>query len=176
MSDAIVAPNVRDLDELARDLGAWMHRRMPDAEALVITNVSYPRGAGQSHETILFDAAWREGGAGHTQGFVVRIKPSSFTVFPDNLVDQQFQIMQALHESGLVRVARTLWFEENPAVLGAPFFLMEKKLAVFQYQSRPTVIAGSLPRHPRRSVAACGKAGFGSLPRSSWSPWTRFAS
>ncbi len=127
MSDVIVAPNVRDLDELARDLGAWMNRRILEAEALAITRLSYPRGAGQSHETILFDATWSETGVSQTQGFVVRIKPSSFTVFPDNLFDQQYQIMQALHKSGLVRVARTMWFEEDPAILGAPFFLMEQK-------------------------------------------------
>jgi aminoglycoside phosphotransferase (APT) family kinase protein len=95
---------------------------MPDAPGLGVTDLDYPRGAGQSHETILFEARWQGG----RQGFVVRIKPGRFTVFPDDLFVQQFQIMQAMHQGGQVRVARPFWLEEDPGVLGAPFFVMEK--------------------------------------------------
>jgi len=128
MSDVIVAPNVRDLDDLARALAGWMTRQMPGASDLRIDNLTYPRGAGQSHETILFDARWREDGAERTQGCVVRIKPQSFTVYPDNLFDEQYQLMKLLSDRGYVTVARPLWFEADPAVLGAPFFVMEKKV------------------------------------------------
>jgi hypothetical protein len=34
---------------------------MPQARGIAISDLSYPRGAGQSHETILFNAQWREG-------------------------------------------------------------------------------------------------------------------
>ena len=47
-------------------------------------------------------------------------------MFPDNLFDEQFQVMKAMHDSGHVRVARPLWFEEDDSVVGAPFFVMEK--------------------------------------------------
>lgn len=127
MSDVIVAPETRDLADLARDLGAWMQGRMPTAEDIRIGNLDYPRGAGQSHETILFDAKWREGGEEKTQGCVVRIKPGRFTVFPDNLFTEQFNVMKVLHDGGYVRVARPLWLEEDASVIGAPFFVMEKK-------------------------------------------------
>jgi aminoglycoside phosphotransferase (APT) family kinase protein len=126
MSDQIVAPEVRDLDELARSFGAWVQRRMPYARELRVVNLSYPRGAGQSHETILFDAQWQEDGAARTQGCVLRIKPRGFTVYPDNLFDQQYQIMRHLHDDGRVKVARPLWFEPDPGLIGAPFFVMEK--------------------------------------------------
>ena len=46
------------------------------------------------HETVLFDIEYAEGGAAKTQGCVVRIKPASFTVFPDNLFDEQYQVMK----------------------------------------------------------------------------------
>lgn len=126
MSDQIVAPETRDLDELADLLAGWMGRRIPGARDVRIDGLDYPRGAGQSHETILFDAHWDEGGQERSQGCVVRIKPSRFTVFPDNLFDQQYQVMKVLHDGGYVRVAKPLWFEEDPSVLGNPFFVMEK--------------------------------------------------
>jgi hypothetical protein len=62
MSDIIVAPNVRDLDDLAQALASWLGERLPGVRDIRISHLTYPRGAGQSHETILFDAQWREGG------------------------------------------------------------------------------------------------------------------
>lgn len=126
MSDVIVAPETRDLDELAAALAGWMARQLPQARDIRVENLDYPRGAGQSHETILFDAHWHEGAEARSQGCVVRIKPRRFTVFPDNLFDQQYQVMKVLHDGGHVTVARPLWFEEDASIIGAPFFVMEK--------------------------------------------------
>jgi aminoglycoside phosphotransferase (APT) family kinase protein len=122
----IVAPQTRDLDILAEKLRGWLGERMPEARDIAVTDLAYPRGAGQSHETILFRIGWREAGERHEQPCVVRIRPSGFTVFPDTLFEEQYRVMQAVGSSGLVRVARTLWFEEDPAVLGQPFFVMEQ--------------------------------------------------
>jgi aminoglycoside phosphotransferase (APT) family kinase protein len=123
---AIVAPNVRDLDELAATLVAWLGARLVDAQNLTVTNLSYPLGAGMSHETILFDAEWAEGGAPKSQGMVVRIKPTASQVYLDDMFDQQYRLIQLMHENGSVRVARPLWFEPDASILGAPFFVMEK--------------------------------------------------
>jgi aminoglycoside phosphotransferase (APT) family kinase protein len=127
MSDVIVAPETRDLDDLARSLVDWIAGKMPEAANIRIENLAYPRGAGQSHETILFDLSWMEGGAPRSQGYVVRIKPGAFTVFPDNLFDEQFNVMKVLHDGGYVTVARPMWLEQDPSVIGKPFFVMEKK-------------------------------------------------
>jgi aminoglycoside phosphotransferase (APT) family kinase protein len=126
MSDVIVAPETRDPDTLKRQLARWIVRRIPGVTGIRIENVGYPRGAGQSHETVLFDLHWREGGDERSLGCVLRIKPGRFTVFPDTLFEQQYRIMKLLSDGGYVRVARPLWFEEDPSVLGAPFFIMEK--------------------------------------------------
>jgi aminoglycoside phosphotransferase (APT) family kinase protein len=128
MSDIIVAPNVRDLDDLAQALASWLGERLPGVRDIRISHLTYPRGAGQSHETILFDAQWREGGEAREQGMVVRIKPTSFTVYPDDLFIEQYQVMQVMHDSTCVPVARPMWLEEDAALLGAPFFVMEKKV------------------------------------------------
>ena len=127
MSDIIVAPEIRDLGVLSGELGAWLAQQMPAASNIRVDNLDYPRGAGMSHETILFDMHWSEGGEQHSQGLVVRIKPESFTVFPDDLFDEQYQLMKVLHEGNYVRVAKVLWIEQDASILGKPFFVMEKK-------------------------------------------------
>jgi aminoglycoside phosphotransferase (APT) family kinase protein len=121
-----VAPAKRDLQTLAGQLSDWLGRRMPAARDIRVENLDYPRGAGQSHETILFDAAWEEGGEARQRGMVVRIKPTSFTVFLDDMFVEQYRLMRVMHESGRVKVAEVLWYEEDPSILGAPFFVMEK--------------------------------------------------
>lgn len=127
MSDVIVAPSTRDLDDLSRDLAAWMQVRLPSASEIRIDNLGYPRGAGQSHETILFDAHWREGGEAIDQGFVVRFKPVSFIMFPDDLWNQQIEVMQVFHEDGRIPVAKVWWKEDDETILGGKFYVMEKK-------------------------------------------------
>ena len=123
---AIVAPNVRNLDGLGATLAQWLGTRLTDANDIRISNLSYPLGAGMSHETILFDAAWREQGEERSQGMVVRIKPMRDTVYCDDLFDQQYRVIQLMHDHGAVRVARPLWFDSDASLLGAPFFVMEK--------------------------------------------------
>jgi aminoglycoside phosphotransferase (APT) family kinase protein len=127
MSDVIVAPSTRDLDDLSRDLADWMQSRMPDARGITIDNLDYPRGAGQSHETILFDAHWNEGGKRFDHGFVVRFKPVSFIMFPDDLWEQQIEVMRVFHEDGRIPVAKVWWKEDDETILGGKFYVMEKK-------------------------------------------------
>ncbi|CAN7267831.1 phosphotransferase family protein [Phenylobacterium sp. LjRoot225] len=126
MMNVIVAPEVRDLASLACQLTAWLEHQLPEAVELKVLNLAYPHGAGQSHETILFEASWLAHGQPAEQGFVVRIKPTWHTVYPDDLFTAQFRLMQLLHDDGRVRVARPIWHEPDPALLGAPFFVMEK--------------------------------------------------
>lgn len=127
MSDVIVAPSTRDLGELSKQLADWIQSRVPDARNVRIDNLEYPRGAGQSHETILFDAHWNEGGEVVERGCVVRFKPVSFIMFPDDLWEQQIAIMQLFHADGRIPVAEVYWKEDDPAILGGKFYVMEKK-------------------------------------------------
>ena len=153
-ASAIVAPEVRDLAELAAILTSWLAARMPDAHDIRLENFNYPLGAGMSHETILFDAAWREGRAERTEGMVVRIKPRRNTVYPDDMFDQQYRLIQLMHEHGEVRVARPLWYEADSAILGAPFFVMEKvagRVAVsYPPYSREGWLVDTMPADRRR--------------------------
>lgn len=150
----IVAPGTRNLSDLANSLTSWLGMKIRDASDIAVRNLEYPLGAGMSHETILFDASWREGGSEHAQGMVVRIKPMRETVYPDDLFDQQYQLIQLMHEQGEVRVAKPLWFESDAAILGAPFFVMEKvagRVAVsFPPYSREGWVVETAPADRRR--------------------------
>lgn len=124
---SIVAPAIRDLQDLSTRLTLWLSQKMPDAQNISLSNLSYPMGAGMSHETILFDAAWQSSGETHQRGMVVRIKPSGNLVYQDDMFIEQYQLMKLMHDAGHVRVAEPYWLEETPDLLGAPFFMMEKK-------------------------------------------------
>lgn len=122
----IVAPRVRDLSPLAEKIAAWLQARMPEAHEVRVENLTYPSGAGQSHETLLFDAHWTESGKRVDQGMVVRVKPTEHTVYPDDLFAEQYQVMRLLRDDGRVKVAKAFWYEEDASILGAPFFAMER--------------------------------------------------
>jgi aminoglycoside phosphotransferase (APT) family kinase protein len=126
MMNVIVAPEVRDLPTLAAQLSAWLQVQMPAAREIRLENLAYPFGAGQSHETILFDASWTLDGKPCAQGCVVRIEPTRHTVYPDDLFTEQYRLMELLHREGRVPVAQPLWYEPDPSLLGAPFFVMQK--------------------------------------------------
>ena len=126
MENVIVAPETRELEALAKQLIPWLRLRLPRARGLHIDHLAYPFGAGKSHETILFDASWNEQGKRVKKEWVIRIKPGRHTVFPDDLFEQQYQIMQVVHEHGVAPVARPLWFETDAGLVGAPFFVMER--------------------------------------------------
>ena len=142
MSEVIVAPEMRDLESLGQQLATWLAGNLAGATDIRIGNLAYPRGAGMSHETILFDASWRQGAEHHEQGCVVRIKPRWHTVYPDDLFVQQYRLLQVLHEEGRVRVARPMGIEMDPALLGAPFFLMEKMIGRVAVSMPPYVETG----------------------------------
>ena len=122
----LVAPNRRDLEKLASDLAVWLQDKMPDATDITLTDFNYPLGAGLSHETILFDAQWREGSQQHSRGMVVRIKPGSKPVYQDDMFIEQYRLIELMDSTGAVPVAKPLWFEPDAGLLGAPFFVMEK--------------------------------------------------
>jgi aminoglycoside phosphotransferase (APT) family kinase protein len=123
---SIVAPVTRDLVDLSRQLATWLKGRLQAAGDVAVLNLAYPLGAGMSHETILFDAEWDEQDALVRRGMVVRIKPTQRHVYHDDMFDQQYELMRLMHAGGIVRVAKPLWMEPAPDLLGAPFFVMEK--------------------------------------------------
>lgn len=121
------APVARDLEQTAATLAAWFEKQVPDAHSLRV-EVGFARGAGFVNETLLLDTASQLGGREVQQGFVLRLRPSEYTVLYEAPVffTSQVRLMQQLSRSGVVPVPRVRWFEEDPSWLGAPFMVMDR--------------------------------------------------
>lgn len=122
MSGVPVFAKGRDLDAAAAALRPWLAARLgvPDVE---LAHLEYPLGAGVSNETILFDA--RSGD--DVDEFVLRIAPRrEHQMFLDPRFRLQYEILDTMRRLGTVRVPEALWFEEDPALLGQPFYLMRR--------------------------------------------------
>jgi aminoglycoside phosphotransferase (APT) family kinase protein len=126
MTSAPVFSKGRDLDATAAVLGPWLadHLDVPRVEVGAFT---YPRGAGVSNETILFEARWSDAGAERVEELVLRVAPSpDYQLFLDPEFHMQHDLLAALHRDGSVRVPEVLWFEEDGTLLDQPFFVMRR--------------------------------------------------
>lgn len=120
----------RDLGETRGVIEDWLTGRL--GHRVQVSELTIPSGAGVSNETFLFRARTLDGasvqdGAGREEEYVLRLHPSpDFQVFYDPEFRTQFDLLAALHESTDVRVPRVYWYEDDPAVFGRPFFVMER--------------------------------------------------
>lgn len=83
---------------------------------------------GMSSSTLLFDLDWTADGDPRHAELVARIAPetSDVTVFPAYDLGMQFRTMRAVAEAGTVEIPVVHWLEETGAVLGRPFFVMDR--------------------------------------------------
>jgi len=119
-------PQQRDPEHTKQQLTAWLSAKLPAASDLEITNLTPPAATGFSNDTLLFDLAWRENGRDRQEGFVVRIKPSGYAIFPEYDLKQQYDVMRILAAHSDIPVPKVHWFEDAGSVFGAPFYLMSK--------------------------------------------------
>ena len=76
---------------------------------------------GFSMETVSFVGRWRDNGVVQRRRLVLRRQPEAGLLEPYDL-RAQVAAMRALQ--GVMQVPPLLWFEQDPAVLGAPFYVM----------------------------------------------------
>ena len=130
-------------DELKQTLGPWIAKQMPDARDVRIVDVMIPQTSGFSNETFLVDAAWTDDDGDQEVELVVRGQAPSNVLFPEaDLVNQQFRTMKLLGEHTNVPVARMRWAENDPALLGRPFFVMDRLHGLVPGDSPPYTTTG----------------------------------
>ncbi|MCF3142012.1 phosphotransferase family protein [Streptomyces platensis] len=125
----------RDPEALTRRLTAWLGTRLPGARAVAAT---VPDSNGMSSETLLFDIAHPEppspappsgperAAAPVSCALRLAADPAAYTVFPRYDMPRQYRTMRLVATHTDLPVPRTLWLEEDPAHLGAPFFVMAR--------------------------------------------------
>lgn len=102
----------------------FLGTRMPDAEDLALTNVQRI-AVGWSHETWLFDLTYREDGESREQGLCLRRDPGNALLRHMSDLEEQFRVLKCLEATGLP-APKVYWYESDPAILEAPFLVMEK--------------------------------------------------
>jgi aminoglycoside phosphotransferase (APT) family kinase protein len=137
----------RDPQVAKRVLTDWLRQHMPDADNLAVHVVGASEASGFSSDTIMFDATWDAGGVAERKAFVVRAAPIGAAVFRTYEIDLQFTLLTALADSS-VPVPRTYWLEQDAAVLGAPFFAMERLDGAVPTDNPPYTLGGFLHDAP----------------------------
>ena len=120
-------PDQRDPEVTRTSLQAWLARRLPSADGVAIEAVQAPANTGFSAETLMFEAAWHEpaSGARRRERLVAKVAPTGFQIFPEPRFAEQFQLLQLLAGTG-IPVPPVHWHEPDPAILGAPFYVMSR--------------------------------------------------
>ncbi len=114
----------RDLDAARARLTPWLATKLPGATGVEISALRLP-GAGLSNETYLAEAAWREGRARREAALVLRLDPCELAVFPAYDLLLQCRILRSLAGTG-IPVPTVRWVEEDPAVIGCRFYVMDR--------------------------------------------------
>jgi aminoglycoside phosphotransferase (APT) family kinase protein len=125
----------RDPGDLRRALTDWLVPRL-GASPLQLSALHTPPVSGVSNETYLFEAR------GHTVRYalVARVQTGD-PLYLEAAVERQFLTYRALADADGVAVPAVVGYEADPAVLGAPFFVMERV---------PGDIPGSNPHFTRK--------------------------
>lgn len=111
----------RDAAQVRAALEAWLRGQAAYAGARVL-ELTRPAGAGLSNETWLFDCEFE----GRREPLVLQVGPAGAGLFRDYDLGVMARVQQRLGEIGRVPVARIRAYEDDPAILGAPFYLMDR--------------------------------------------------
>lgn len=111
----------RDPDQVLRALEPWLTQRM-GVERLDSLQVAAPEGHGFSNDTFMVDAVVE----GEPTPLVVQAAPTGEGLFPEYQIARMAKVQQDLRDHSVVPVANVRWYEEDPSLLGAPFYVMDR--------------------------------------------------
>jgi aminoglycoside phosphotransferase (APT) family kinase protein len=111
----------RDPEEVRRALESWLPPRL-GGRRLDSLSVAAPAGHGYSNDTLMVEAV--VGGA--RMPLVVQAAPTGEGLFPEYQIARMARLQSDLRQHADVPVASVAWLEEDPAVLGAPFYVMDR--------------------------------------------------
>ncbi|MCU1599695.1 MAG: aminoglycoside phosphotransferase [Frankiales bacterium] len=113
------ANSQRDVEQSRKALATWLGEKV--GSEVVLGEFGGPGATGFSNETIIVDATY----GGTVDKLVVRVAPTGYTLFPDAAFEEQYKILVTLAAKSTIPVPAVRWYETDPSVLGAPFFVME---------------------------------------------------
>ena len=131
----------RDVSTLPDLLSRWLATVRPERPAPQVDIESGVDANGMSSETILLTARWDDG----AQRLVARVAPTDadVPVFSSYRLDHQFELMRLVGELTDVPVPRVRWIDTTGAVLGTPFFLMDRVDGIVPPDVMPYTFGGN---------------------------------
>ena len=120
-------PDQRDPEVTRATLQAWLATQLGATAEVVVDSVQTPASTGFSAETLMFEARWQEPGRAGTrrERLVAKVAPTGFQIFPEPRFGEQFRLLRILAATQ-IPVPPVHWHEPDPAVLGAPFYVMSR--------------------------------------------------
>ena len=142
---------MNSLVAVAEALTPWFRERLAASE-LEIEDLRR-HAEGWSWQTYTMDVAWRsaEMGERHVQGYAVRVEPHDGLLAPYD-IDGQFGLHRAILDHSDVPMPALYWLEHDRAVLGMPFFVMERLRGVVPVQWRGNAPAIFPSDEARRAI------------------------
>lgn len=127
---------------------------MRGAGELRIANLVEPT-PGQSSETVLFDAIWRENGRRREHGLVVRVQGHMIRpMLADVMI--QHDVIKAIASHSNAAVPTIAFVEPGGKALGQPFFLTERRDGRVPSRFRRTEPKDGSPTCPCPRAPGCG--------------------
>jgi aminoglycoside phosphotransferase (APT) family kinase protein len=113
-----------DSQTIQERITRFLETKLPSASELVLTDW-VQTAVGWSHEIYVFYANWTEHGRPIRRGFCLRKDPGTSLLRELSSLKEQFQVIKAL-EPTAAPTPKAYWFEEDRALIGGPFLVMEK--------------------------------------------------
>lgn len=125
MANHTTTPPTQDRERTREALAQWLSTKLPHASNLVLSPLRLPKGTGNSAETTFADLHYEEGGKSVEKKLVIRRQLTASDLFLEADIRLPYNMMVALSKFDAVPSPATLGVETDPAVLGAPFLVME---------------------------------------------------
>lgn len=147
-----ISEHQEKLAEITTKLNSWFTHRLDGASDIGIHNLTSP-DIGYSSETLLFDLHYTRDGQPQIEPLVVRMEPGGIPLFSRYDLRLQYRIMDTLKTSA-VPVPTMRWFEQDTALFGAPFYVMEQVSGKVPADNPPYHMEGMLLDMPAEDCTA----------------------
>lgn len=115
-----------DRDSFAAIIEPWLQTKLPKCMDLSLDHVGVPDGGGHSAETVLLDVGCTEEGRPQRRGLVLRRQLEGADLFLNSDLAWQWRVMEAMAGRPGLPVPGLVAMERDSAVLGSPFYVMER--------------------------------------------------
>src|SRR5690606_3411918 len=113
------------LEQERATLQAWLAAKIPEAEGLAIADLGEAKGGGWSARILFASVAYRAAGKDIGRELVVRFLPD-YPLFLGTNLETQWRFCEAMNRHSRIPVPCIIGVENDPAVLGQPFYVMER--------------------------------------------------